>query len=219
MHPIFYYIIFFLAIGAIGFAIANRKATPAERKHRWLKYFMYILITGIVILSIFYNLFFWIACIIVFFATVELIRVSAGKKKGYSSYILAGSLLFLLGAAGFLLFAWSGKKDLFLYIFMQVMVFDGFSQIIGQIAGKHQLAPSISPAKTWEGLIGGWLFCIATALSTAGWIPVQFTEALGFGFMTGLSCFTGDMLASWYKRKVKVKDYSNWLPGQGGFLD
>ncbi len=51
------------------------------------------------------------------------------------------------------------------------------------------------------------------------WISISLPVAVLYGILTGLSSFAGDMLASWYKRKVNVKDYSNWLPGQGGFLD
>ena len=53
----------------------------------------------------------------------------------------------------------------------------------------------------------------------ANWISISLPVAILYGILTGLSSFAGDMLASWYKRKVNVKDYSNWLPGQGGFLD
>lgn len=99
------------------------------------------------------------------------------------------------------------------------MVFDGFSQITGQIFGKRSLSPSISPSKTVEGLLGGWLCCIGAAFMAAGWVHLSWIHALAFGLTTGFVCFCGDMLASWYKRIVKIKDYSNWLPGQGGFLD
>jgi phosphatidate cytidylyltransferase len=85
--------------------------------------------------------------------------------------------------------------------------------------GRHPLAPSISPAKTWEGLAGGTLFCIAVAIASAGWVGIPNCRGGLFGAITAISSFAGDMLASGYKRKTDVKDYSNWLPGQGGFLD
>ena len=98
-------------------------------------------------------------------------------------------------------------------------MFDGFCQITGQLFGKHPLAPKISAAKTVEGLAGGWLFCLIAAVLAANWISISFPVAIFYGMLTAFSAFAGDMLASWYKRKVNVKDYSNWLPGQGGFLD
>jgi phosphatidate cytidylyltransferase len=122
-------------------------------------------------------------------------------------------------AAGFILFAAAFNKSFILFIYFQVLVFDGFCQISGQLFGKHQLVPKISPAKTVEGLIGGWLCCLVAAMMASDWVPFDRQNALLFGLLTGLTCLIGDLLASWYKRKVKVKDYSNWLPGQGGFLD
>ncbi len=218
MHPIVYYIIFFLAIGALGMALGSRKTTSAVRRQRWLKYFTYILFTGIVVLSIFYHFFPWVALAISPASLAELIKVNYKMKPGMW-YTIASTFILLTVAGGFVFYAYTFGPSFFLFIYMQVMVFDGFCQITGQIFGRHLLAPSISPSKTVEGLAGGWLCCIGTALSAANWVHVSLSEALIFGFGTGLFCFCGDMLASWYKRIVKVKDYSNWLPGQGGFLD
>jgi phosphatidate cytidylyltransferase len=128
-------------------------------------------------------------------------------------------LLFSFIATGFMLFIDGFNYSFLLFIYFQVLVFDGFCQITGQIFGKHQLAPQISAAKTVEGLAGGWLFCLIAAMLAANWISISLPVAILYGILTGLSSFAGDMLASWYKRKVNVKDYSNWLPGQGGFLD
>lgn len=219
MHPIVYYILFFLAIGAVGMAIANRKAIPAVRKQRWLKYFTYIIFTSIVVLSIFYDCFHWVAAVIVTAALAELIRVnyknkSASRRKQFLSF-----LVFIPVATGFVFYSFAFHYSFFLFIYLQVLVFDGFCQITGQLFGKHLLAPSVSPTKTVEGLIGGWLCCIGAALLGADWVQLSLPNAAMFGLFTGLISFTGDMLASWYKRMVQVKDYSNWLPGQGGFLD
>ena len=73
MHPIVYYGLFFAIIGAIGMAIANRTATKEVSRKRWLKYFVYIFITILIITSIGYNFFFWIALIIVGACLLELI--------------------------------------------------------------------------------------------------------------------------------------------------
>lgn len=82
--------------------------------------------------------------------------------------------------------------------------------------------PKISPAKTWEGLAGGWIFCVIAAILAAGWLKTGYVTVyfgLVCGMITGFVSLCGDLLASYYKRKVKIKDYSNWLLGQGGFLD
>lgn len=221
MHPIFYYILVFLAAGGIGMAVANRTAPQNVRRQRWTKYFMYILITGVVIISMFLHLFFWIAVVIVMASLAELVRVN---RNASMRTMTAGTsyLIFFMVAAGFILFALTYDTPFLLFIYFQVLVFDGFCQVTGQILGKHPMAPAISPTKTWEGLAGGWICCIIAAILAAGWLPITgpvlFTGIIA-GLCTGLVSASGDLFASWYKRKTRVKDYSNWLPGQGGFLD
>ena len=219
MHPIVYYILIFLVIGAIGMSIANRKAESETRRQRWLKYFTYIFFTGTVVVGIFYNFIMWVTGVIIIAAFIELIKVNVSKKDISNSRFILSIMLFALIAMGFILFINKFNDSFLLFVYLQVLVFDGFCQITGQIFGKHQLAPRVSPAKTKEGLIGGWLFCLIAAALAANWVKVSLPVSLLFGLLTGFSSFIGDMTASWYKRKVNVKDYSTWLPGQGGFLD
>lgn len=221
MHPVVYYMIIFLALGGIGMAVANRKAEPAVRRQRWTKYFMYILITSIVLAAIFLHFFNWLAGMIVLASLAELYRVnlSTGIKRSTAALSF---IVFLPVAAGFILFANTFNESFLLFIYFQVLVFDGFCQITGQLFGRHPLAPKISPAKTWEGLAGGWICCIVAALLAANWLqPGVAIKYFGLfsGLLTGFISLCGDLLASYYKRKVQVKDYSDWLPGQGGFLD
>ena len=219
MHPIVYYIFIFLAIGAVGMSIANRKAESNVRRQRWLKYFTYIFITGTLVLGIFYDFIMWVAAVIIVASFIELLKVNFAKKDIAGSQFSFSIILFTHIAIGFILFIDKFNYSFILAVYFQVLVFDGFCQITGQIFGKHQLAPGVSAAKTVEGLIGGCLFCLMAAMLTANWINVSLAVSLLVGLLTCLSSFIGDITASWYKRKVNVKDYSNWLPGQGGFLD
>lgn len=219
MHPVVYYILIFLAIGGAGMAWGSRKAEPAVQRQRWLKYFTYIIFTGIVVLGIFYDFIQWVAVIIVLAGTIELAKANFTKPAKPSLQVILSFIIFFLIAAGFILFSVTYKYSFLLFVYFQILVFDGFCQITGQIFGKHKLAPAISPAKTWEGLAGGLLFCIIAAIMSASWIAVSYSTAALFGLLTGIAGFIGDMLASYYKRKTGIKDYSNWLPGQGGFLD
>lgn len=223
MPGILYYTIFFAVIGAIGMAVANRKVPTSVRKQRWLKYFMYILITGTVIASIVLYYFSWIAAIIVAISLLELIKVSFQYTGNSRHIIAAGIIVFLLAATGFILYALKFPVSFLLYIYFQVLIFDSFCQVTGQLWGKTPLWTAVSPAKTREGLIGGWICCvIAGGLVTYNEnFPVyaRIYTALLFGTLTALFSFCGDMSASYYKRKMHVKDYSGWLPGQGGFLD
>ena len=98
-------------------------------------------------------------------------------------------------------------------------MFDAFSQIAGQLFGKTKLVPKISPAKTVEGAIGGFIVCIITALAVRDMLSLNSTMTLVMGVVTAISALAGDLLASWFKRKMNLKDYSRLLPGQGGVLD
>jgi len=218
MHPIVYYALFFAIVGAIGMAIANRKATRDVSRKRWLKYFVYIFITILIITSIGYIFFFWVALIIVVACLLELI-INNRTADPKALQMLLSFMVFFIIAIGFLLYSRVFAWPFLLFIYFQVFIFDAFCQITGQLWGKHQLAPSISPTKTSEGLAGGWICCIAAAILGGSWIKVNMNEAALFGLLTGFASAFGDLSASWYKRKLKIKDYSNWLPGQGGFLD
>jgi phosphatidate cytidylyltransferase len=221
MHPVIYYMIIFAVLGGIGMAVANRKAEVPVRRQRWIKYFMYILITGTIITGILLHIFYWLSWIIVLASFAEMCKVNYSFQSKTPTRLLS-FIIFLPVAAGFIFFAQLFAGPFLLFIYFQVLVFDGFCQVTGQLLGRHPISLSISPSKTWEGLAGGWICCIAAALLAMAWLKKDTTlPYFGFlsGLFTGLIAFIGDLAASYYKRKLKVKDYSNWLPGQGGFLD
>lgn len=90
---------------------------------------------------------------------------------------------------------------------------------VGTAIGRHRLAPAISPGKTWEGTIAGWVACAAMVIAVASAYglgrPPFIVIALGLG-PVGLA---GDLLESYVKRRAGVKDSGRLLPGHGGVLD
>lgn len=96
---------------------------------------------------------------------------------------------------------------------------DSAAIFAGKAFGKHPLAPSISPKKTWEGGIANLLACVLTAWGVGSWIGLPTAHALAIGASTGILGQAGDLTQSWLKRKVGVKDSGSILPGHGGFLD
>jgi phosphatidate cytidylyltransferase len=102
---------------------------------------------------------------------------------------------------------------------------------VGKAIGKRKLAPTISPGKSWEGAIGGWLLVmiVAVALGTThAFAPTWFSRVAdqgGLGLMIGLSTLLvaasviGDLFESLLKRQIGKKDSSRLLPGHGGVLD
>jgi len=91
---------------------------------------------------------------------------------------------------------------------------------VGTRFGAHKLAPSISPAKSWEGFAGGLLAALAAG-TAAGAIVGELSLAQGsaIGALCGLLAPVGDLVESLFKREVGIKDSGRLLPGHGGFLD
>jgi phosphatidate cytidylyltransferase len=96
---------------------------------------------------------------------------------------------------------------------------------IGRARGKHKLAPTISPAKTWEGAIGGLISAILAAIVIAMVLNLispftfKYWQIILLGFLVGLFAQLGDLVESLLKRNMGVKESGNLLPGHGGILD
>lgn len=121
-----------------------------------------------------------------------------------------------------------------LYLFSTLAIIwiaDIGAYFAGKAFGQHKLAPSISPGKSWEGAIGGWLAVLLLAGATtlhpalSGTFAVRMQVKFGWSVwviaMTLLvaASVVGDLFESQLKRRVGMKDSSNLLPGHGGVLD
>lgn len=110
-----------------------------------------------------------------------------------------------------------------LALILMVWGSDVFAYFGGKMFGKHKLAPIISPNKTWEGLISGYIGCaiglFIALYAGAASAPLSFLQALPLVFLAGTFGPIGDLLESKIKRKANRKDSSNLLPGHGGFFD
>jgi phosphatidate cytidylyltransferase len=106
-----------------------------------------------------------------------------------------------------------------LYTLFIVCTFDAFCQIAGQLLGKNKIFPQISPNKTYEGLLGGFFISACTFFIIGKILDFTPFHTMIVGFGICVFSFTGDLAASWIKRKYGVKDFSSALPGHGGFLD
>jgi phosphatidate cytidylyltransferase len=108
-----------------------------------------------------------------------------------------------------------------LFVVVCVVATDTAAYFGGKRLGRHKLAPSISPNKTWEGLgcgVVGAAFVGAVAAGLEGYPYDAWSGAL-LGAALALVSQAGDLLESAVKRKAGVKDSGNLLPGHGGLLD
>jgi phosphatidate cytidylyltransferase len=101
-----------------------------------------------------------------------------------------------------------------------VVLADVGGYVVGKLVGRHKLAPTISPGKTWEGLLGGLLFQLPLIIVLK--ISLPDTDLLKLALLiipVGLISVVGDLFESMIKRQRGVKDSSSLLPGHGGILD
>ncbi|ETW96016.1 MAG: hypothetical protein ETSY1_28260 [Candidatus Entotheonella factor] len=92
---------------------------------------------------------------------------------------------------------------------------------VGRLLGRHRMAPSISPGKTWEGALGGLLGSLLVAAFGAQVLalPISVAQSLLFGFLLSCAAQIGDLAESLFKRYIGVKDSGSLIPGHGGLLD
>jgi len=91
----------------------------------------------------------------------------------------------------------------------------------GRALGRRAMAPLISPSKTWEGAIGGFVFAVGTVLALVYWLelPISTWDGAVLGVLVGVSAQVGDLVESVAKRASVVKDSGRLIPGHGGVLD
>ena len=105
--------------------------------------------------------------------------------------------------------------------FAIVIMTDTGAFYTGRAIGRHKLAPRVSPGKTIEGAIGGFVMAIVAALlcKPAFFPEIATVHALALGATLGAVAQVGDLAESLLKRGSNVKDSGNLLPGHGGMLD
>lgn len=131
-----------------------------------------------------------------------------------------GALFYIV--APFAFATWLTAMDTTLFVGTMLLLWtnDTGAYLVGKAVGRHKLMPSVSPGKTWEGLIGGILLALG-----AGWLIAQAWTALPVhGWLIAAVAISitgtiGDLYESAMKRKAGVKDSGRIMPGHGGVLD
>ncbi|WP_216208784.1 phosphatidate cytidylyltransferase [Amycolatopsis aidingensis] len=101
-----------------------------------------------------------------------------------------------------------------------VVASDTGGYIAGVLRGRHPMAPSISPKKTWEGFGGSLLAgVVAGSLTFSLMLDAQAWQGVLFGAAIVLTATLGDLMESLIKRDLGIKDMGNLLPGHGGLMD
>jgi len=147
-----------------------------------------------------------------------------GGAKNYvadsaASLFIIGYIPLLGSFASLMLAGSQGGWRVIAYALVVVMG-DLGGYVFGVLMGRHPMAPRISPKKSWEGLVGSFVFGIAAGIAicmlllhTAWWVGL----VLGVVLVAVGVC--GDLIESLIKRDVGIKDMSSFLPGHGGVMD
>lgn len=111
-------------------------------------------------------------------------------------------------------------RNVFLVVVGLTVLYDVSAYAVGTLWGNRPLAPTISPNKSWEGVIGGTLVILIVGLAIVPAIePFDASRAVGLALVIALVAPLGDLVESAFKRDLGVKDMGTILPGHGGILD
>lgn len=161
---------------------------------------------------------------------VHLFREKVNAVESWGN-LCAGQLMIALPFAlmsGVVLY----NKWLMFALFILIWVNDSGAYIVGSLmskrkGGNHKMFPRVSPAKSWEGLIGGFVFDLIAGYifylvgwtTTMGLTAYPLLDSLLFALVVGVFGALGDLMESLMKRTIGVKDSGKFMPGHGGVLD
>ena len=122
----------------------------------------------------------------------------------------------------------AGGKYVYLLVFIGAWVTDTFAYFCGMLlgrGGRHKLIPDVSPKKTWEGSIGGVVFCMLSMVifglivNSISDFEANYLLLIIAGLLISIVSQIGDLCMSVIKRTYGIKDYGKLFPGHGGVLD
>lgn len=164
----------------------------------------------------------WLTVAVVVGAIVEVIRCFAKTtvenfQKNSVVFLLFLALLLVMLRAGYTVGA---RPLIMLWLLMIIVGADVGGWLFGIIFGGDKMWEKISAHKTWAGQIGGIICGTAMSLIYGMIIARNFMpELVWVGISVSLLSQYGDLTASFIKRRLNIKDFSNLLPGHGGILD
>ncbi len=110
--------------------------------------------------------------------------------------------------------------ELPLAVFILVWINDTGAYLSGVSIGKHKFFERISPKKTWEGTVGGFLLTLMGGyVISLFWKDLNVVQWITLGGIVSIMAVLGDLIESLFKRSIGIKDSGNIFPGHGGVLD
>ncbi len=223
------FLIFILVIGLVSY---YEFSTMVKNKNIFPCYLIGFLSVALIILNSYFNLFPIELFLLAMFLILLLIELFRNKESAINnvSATLFGVLytgLFsasLIGIREFYIdtpLSYSNGGFIIISIFITLWMTDSAAYFIGSAIGKHKLFPRVSPNKSWEGAIAGFVFAIITLVVLKIFLLdfLNWMDIIAFGIIIGIFGQVGDLIESLIKRDAGVKDSSNLIPGHGGIFD
>lgn len=221
IHAALWLILGMFALGGVGLGVASIKVTPKERRSRLIKFVSYVFIVYAVVCAAMLSSLLLAAVMLLILAVgaIELGRALQASRPHAGIFEPCIWTAYLLLSAALLLFARYATSEEAVLVYVVVITMDGFSQVSGQLFGRHQIARRLSPGKTLEGLAGGVLMATAACFYLGGLAGLTLAQSAILGSGVLGAAYAGDLAASWVKRRTGLKDFGTILPGHGGILD
>ncbi|MPZ13942.1 MAG: phosphatidate cytidylyltransferase [Chloroflexi bacterium] len=142
-----------------------------------------------------------------------------GTLTGWGVSVALGLYVGALLAPGIALRQRPDGLEWLLLVLAATWACDTVAFLVGWRWGRHQLAPTVSPAKSVEGAVAGLVAAVVVAAGASMLLPLPLLRLIGLGSVVGAGAVVGDLIESAVKRQLGAKD-SGWImPGHGGLLD
>lgn len=186
-----------------------------------------LLLAGLSAISLYYLPAFWVvlwgASILVWLMSISWVRRYPSYDGWYNGGLLYLGALLIIAAITAIFALWTISPWWLMYVFLLVWGADSGAYFVGRKFGMRKLAPSVSPNKSIEGLIGGLITsCIIIAVVVVAYLdiePIGFVLFMILSLITVVASVQGDLVESMIKRRAGIKDSGRILPGHGGVLD
>jgi phosphatidate cytidylyltransferase len=226
----FYFLLFALAIALISF---YEFSLMAKNKGIHLNLLLGFIAIIVIVINQYFHLpvdnYYLLIFFVVIISLIELFRNNGSAISNLSGTVFGVLYLGLFTASlvGIREFYTPFEEQyknggfLIISILASIWICDSAAYYGGTAFGKHRLFLRVSPKKSWEGAVFGFVFSVVTMIA-AKFIVLDFLDwntIIAFGVIIGIIGQLGDLVESLLKRDAQVKDSSNILPGHGGFFD
>lgn len=215
-----------LAAGVAGyewFKLMPRTTPHVVKPKAWCYGAVVALIAG---LALFYNdvaLLLWSASILTWLVGSFWVKSYPEYDGWYNATLYILGLILVSAAVTAIFEVWKASPWWLMYLFLLVWGADTGAYFVGRKFGKRKLAPTVSPNKSIEGLIGGVVITVVVIIVVEFfYLDLSLAQHILFLILSLLTVFAsvlGDLFESMIKRRAGIKDSGRILPGHGGVLD